>query len=128
MRPQFSFALFDPRSEASKSKTFNYSVAQSYHEVETNPVIGDKFFQMPYDVRNQNNIGMYTDPMLISLPCRTVEEANGNLNLGELSHFNSSSVSVKPLGWNDSLSFVQDRAGFSHNYKQPALTLNTWKR
>mgnify|MGYP006079421301 CR=1 FL=1 len=128
MRPQTEFSLFEVRSEDSKSKTFDYSVSQSYHEVETKPVIGDKFFQMPDDIRSQNNIGIFTDPMLMSLPCRSVEDANGKLNLGELSHFNSSSMNVKPFGWSDPLAFVQDRNGFSHNYKQPALTLNTWKR
>ena len=34
MRPQSNIALFDLRSEDSKSKTFDYSVSQSYHEVE----------------------------------------------------------------------------------------------
>jgi len=128
MRPQANLAIFDKRSENSKSKTFNYSVSQAYHEIDVKPMIQDKFFQMPNDVRSQNNIGMYTNPSLMSLPCRSIDEANDKRNLGNLAFFNTSNMSAKPVSWADKLGFVQERNGFTHDYKQKALVINTYRR
>ena len=125
MRPQSNLAIFDKRSENSKSKTFNYSVSQAYHEIDVKPMIQDKFFQMPNDVRSQNNIGMYTNPSLMSLPCRSIDEANDKRNLGNIAFLNSS---AKPVSWADKLGFVQERNGFTHDYKQKALVINTYRR
>lgn len=128
MRPQNSIALFEPRSQESKNKVYNYSVGQSYHEAEVRPLIKDKYFQMPNDVRSQNNIGLYTNPMLMSLPCRSVGEANGHVNLGNLDFFNVSNVNVKPVSWADKLGFVQERRGLTHDFKQRPLVINTYRR
>ena len=108
MRPQNSIALFEPRSQKSKNKVYNYSVGQRYHEVGVKPLIKDKYFQMSNDVRSaarKTTFGLYTNPMLMSLPCRSVNEANGHVNLGNLDFFNVSNVNVKPVSWTDKLGF-----------------------
>ena len=126
MIPPQPIGLFESRSEKSRLNTFNYRVGQEVHEPTVNPVIKDKFFQMTDDIRSQNNIGINTNPMLTSLGCRSVQEANGVVTMGLGSSFNSSNYNITPLSWKSPLSYESSRTGLSHNFKQPALPINTW--
>ena len=83
---------------------------------------------MKTDIRSQNNIGINTNPMLMSLGCRDVDESNGKVFLGNQAGFNGSTYSIVPSSWDSKRSFVPSRLGLSHNFKQPALSINTWAR
>ena len=127
MRPPSAIGIFDTRSEEQKLQTFNFRVAQEHYETTVNPVIQDKFFQMPTDIRSQNNIGINTNPMLMSLGCRDIDMANGLVKMGTDSPFNGSNYNINPPSWNSKQSLTSDRFGFSHNFNQPAMTINTWR-
>ena len=126
MIPPAPIGLFDARNEESRLKVFNYRVAQERHEPTVNPVIKQKIYQMPQDIRNQNNIGIHTNPMYISLPCKTVQEANGKVVLGNSSFYDRSTYNIKPRNWDSPLTYVPERAGFSHNFTQTGLKLHTY--
>jgi len=126
MIPPKPIGLFESRSEKSRLNTFNYRVSQEANEPTVNPVIKDKFFQMSDDIRSQNNIGINTNPMLTSLGCRSVQEANGVVTMGTDSPFNGSNYNITPLSWKSPLSYESSRTGLSHNFKQPPLPINTW--
>lgn len=127
MRPPSAIGIFDKTSEDRRMKTFNFRVAQEHYETTVNPVIGDKHFQMPTDIRSQNNIGINTNPMLMSLGCRDVHQANGLVTMGTDSAFNGSNYNINPPSWKSEQSLTSERFGFSHNFKQPAITINTWR-
>ena len=126
MIPPKPIGLFESRSENSKLKTFNFRVNQEVNEPSMIPILKDKFFQMPDDIRPQNNIGIHTNPMMMSLGCRSVQEANGVVKMGIDSPFNGSDYNITPLSWKSPLSYVPERKGLSHNFKQQPLPINTW--
>ena len=126
MIPPQPIGLFSTRSENSKLKTFNYRVEQEVNQTTMIPVLQDKFFQMPDDIRPQNNIGINTNPMMMSLGCRSVQEINGRVKMGIDSKFNGSDYNISPQSWKSPLSYVPERQGLSHNFKQPPLSINTW--
>jgi hypothetical protein len=51
MRPPSAIGIFDETSEAKRMKTFNFRVAQEHYQTTVNPILGDKHFQMPTDIR-----------------------------------------------------------------------------
>ena len=127
MRPPAPIGIFDTSSEDQRMKTLNYRVFQDHHGTTVSPVIGDGFFQMPADIRSQNNIGINTNPMLMSLGCRSVQEANHLVKMGTSSPFNGSNYNVNPPSWKSKQSSTTERFGFSHDFKQKPIILNTWQ-
>jgi hypothetical protein len=127
MRPPSAIGIFDETSEAKRMKTFNFRVAQEHYQTTVNPILGDKHFQMPTDIRSQNNIGINTNPLLMSLGCRDVDMANNLVIMGSDTPFNGSNYNITPPSWNSEQSLTSERFGFSHNFKQPAMTINTWR-
>ena len=86
-----------------------------------NLIIRDTFSQMPEDIRLQNNIRIQTNPMLMSLGCRSVQEANGVVTMGTDTPFDGSNYNITPLSWDSPLTYVAERQGFYANFKQPEL-------
>ena len=128
MIPPKPIGLFESRTENERLNTFNYRVGQETFEPTVNPIIRDKFFQMPEDVRLQNNIGINTNPMLMSLGCRTVQEANGVVTMGTDTPFDGSSYNITPLSWDSPLTYVAERQGFYASFKQPELLIRSNRR
>ena len=54
---------------------------------------------MRTDIRSQNNIGINTNPILMSLGCRDVHQANGLVTMGTDSAFNGSNYNINPPSW-----------------------------
>ena len=127
MRPPSAIGIFDEVTENQKMKTFNFRVSQEHYETTVNPVIQDKHFQMPTDIRSQNNIGINTNPMLMSLGCRDIDMANGLVTMGTDSPFNGSNYNITPPSWNSKQSLTSDRFGFSHDFKQKTMPIKTWQ-
>ena len=69
-------------------------------------------------MRQENYIGIYTNPSQLSLGCRDVRDLMnvyaGNFN----SSFNSSSYACQPTNPMSVLGYTDDRKGFSHDFKQ----------
>ena len=128
MIPPKPIGLFEARTENERLNTFNYRVGQETYEPSVKPVIRDEFFQMPEDTRLQNNIGINTNPMLMSLGCRSVQEANGVVTMGTDKPFDGSNYSITPLTWDSPLSYVAERQGLHADFKQPELLIKSNRR
>ena len=128
MIPRNNFSALDKRSEASREERFNFRFNDTAVGSSVNPANLHKEQKQDVYVRNQNNIGIYTNPNMISLPCRTVEEANGKVVLGNMQPFDKSLVSAIPYGWDSKMTYIPARAGFSHDFDQTPLQLHTFRR
>ena len=128
MIPMHNIAALESRSVQSRETRFNFRFSDTTEGNSVNPQMSAKAYQMKDDIRHQNNIGIYTNPQMMSLPCDTVHEANGFQHLGNSQPFDKSLVTASPISWNSDLAFVPDRYGFSANFKQTPLTLHTFKR
>ena len=69
-------------------------------------------------MRQENYIGIYTNPSQLSLGCRDVRDLM-NVYAGTFnSSFNSSSYACQPINPMSVLGYTDDRKGFSHDFAQ----------
>ena len=95
------------------------------------PILNRSAYTMKDETPNTQmaQIGIYTNPYLQALPCNSVLEANGYVEGAFEKPFDTTDYNIKPLSWNNPLTIVPDRFGFSHNFKQnDELVLNSWQR
>jgi len=127
MRPPTIFDYNNPNFKAlTTRKSTKLSTNQPSVNVEMN--MNQANFQMKHDVRPQNNIGIYTNPDLMVMPCETVNERNGLRVMGRGIGFDKTSYNTTPRNWDSVLSFVPERFGTTADFSQKPLFVSSWVR
>ena len=109
-----------------KRKSTKFDSTQPSVNVEFN--MDQKNFQMPHDVRSQNNIGIYTNPMMMVMPCETILERNNIVRGGKGISFDKTDYNIKPKNWNNALTFVPELFGITADFSQKASYVSSWVR
>lgn len=127
MRPPALIDFNNPNKKTlTTRKSTSLETSQPSVNVEMN--LDQKNFQMKHDVRPQNNIGIYTNPDMMVMPCDTINERNGLRNMGKGIGFDSTSYNIKPKSWFNNLTFTAERFGTTADFSQKPSFISSWVR